>query len=133
MPCFPKAGSFDSRITSFYALQTDRTVDIAWGIYQPQLEWRSDMAESAVRKIVDLGTEIPNWDSGKKAVVSVVGDCVGAARRAVKRGRFAAEDLMNEAAHSVKQRPLQTVVLTFGLAFGAGALFGWMASNNHKK
>ena len=89
------------------------------------------MAESAVRKIVDLGTEIPY--SGKKVVLSAVGDCVGAARRAVKRGRFAAEDLMDEAAHSVKQRPLQTVVLTFGLAFGAGALFGWIASNNHKK
>jgi hypothetical protein len=91
------------------------------------------MAESAVRKIVDLGTEIPHWNSGKKAVLSAVGDCVGAARRAVKRGRFAAEDLMDEAAHSVKQRPLQTVVLTFGLAFGAGALFGWVASNNHKR
>jgi hypothetical protein len=89
------------------------------------------MAESAVKKIVDLGTEIPH--SGKKAVLSAVEDCVGAARRAVKRGRFAAEDLMDEAAHSVKRRPLQTVVLTFGLAFGAGALFSWIASTNHKK
>jgi hypothetical protein len=89
------------------------------------------MAESAVKKIVDFGTEIPQ--SGKKAVLSAVEDCVGAARRAVKRSRFAAEDLMDEAAHGVKQRPLQTVVLTFGLAFGVGALFGWIASNNHKK
>jgi hypothetical protein len=92
------------------------------------------MAQSAVSKIVEnLGTEIPHLDSGKKAVVSAVEDCVGAARRVVKRGRFAAEDLMDEAAHSIKQRPLQTVVLTFGLAFGAGALFAWVASNNHKK
>jgi hypothetical protein len=91
------------------------------------------MAESAVRKIVDLGTEIPNWSSGKKAVVSAVEDCVGAARRAVKRGRFAAEDLLDEAAHSVKRHPLQTVALTFGLAFGAGVLLGWAASNAHKK
>ncbi len=35
---FPKAGSFDSHITSPYALQTNGTVDIAWGIYKPQLE-----------------------------------------------------------------------------------------------
>ncbi|HEY2646183.1 MAG TPA: hypothetical protein VGI34_04395 [Candidatus Acidoferrales bacterium] len=91
------------------------------------------MAESAVRKLVDLGSEIPHLNNGKKAVANALEDCVGAARRAVKRSRFAAEDLMDEAAHSVKQHPLQTVVLTFGLAFGAGALFGMMASKNHKK
>jgi hypothetical protein len=42
----------------------------------------------------------------------------------LKRGRFAAEDLMDEAATSIKQHPLQTVGLTFGLAFGVGALSG---------
>jgi hypothetical protein len=82
---------------------------------------------------VDFGTELPDWGSAKKAVVSAVGDCVGAARRAVKRGRYAAVDLMDDAAHSVKQHPLQTIVFTFGLAFGAGALFGLVISNNHKK
>jgi hypothetical protein len=90
------------------------------------------MAESAARKIVNLGTEIPHLGS-TKAMISAAEDCVGAARRTLKRGRFAAEDLMDEAAHSIKQNPLQTVVLTFGLAFGVGALFGWIASNTHKK
>jgi hypothetical protein len=51
----------------------------------------------------------------------------------VRRGRHAAEELIDEAAHSIKQHPLQAVALTFGLAFGAGALFGWIASTNHKK
>lgn len=35
---FPKAGNFDSRIASLHALQTDRTLDMALGKYQPQLE-----------------------------------------------------------------------------------------------
>jgi hypothetical protein len=64
-------------------------------------------------------------------MVSAAEDCVGAARRALKRGRFAAEELMDEAAHTIKRHPLQTVRLTFGLAFGVGALFGWIASKTH--
>ena len=64
-------------------------------------------------------------------MVSAAEDCVGAARRALKRGRFAAEDLMDKAAHTIKQHRLQTVGLTFGLAFGVGALFGWIASKTH--
>jgi len=52
---------------------------------------------------------------------------LGAARRALKCSRFAAEDLTDEAAHSIKQHPLQAVGITFGLAFGVGALFGWIA------
>ena len=91
------------------------------------------MTESAVKNSIDHETEIPDWSSSKKAVINAAGDCVDAARRAVKRARFAAEDLVDEAAHSVKHRPLQTVAVTFGLAFGVGALIGWIASNNHKK
>ena len=30
--------------------------------------------------------------------------------------------------HSIKQRPLEAAALSFGLAFGAGALLGWAAS-----
>jgi hypothetical protein len=95
------------------------------------------MTESAVRKTVNGESGMPLWGSApmriKKAVESTVEDCASSVRRAVKRGRFAAEDLMNEAAHSVKKRPLKSVALTFGLAFGVGALVGWIATNNHKR
>ena len=40
------------------------------------------------------------------------------ARQAIKHGRDAAEDLIEEAQHTVKQRPLQTI----GIAFAAGVL-----------
>jgi hypothetical protein len=59
-----------------------------------------------------------------KDIVSAVGDYAHGTRRAVRRGRLAAEELIDEAAHSIKQRPLQAVALTFGLAFGTGVLFG---------
>ena len=55
-------------------------------------------------------------------IVSAVEDYADGTRRAVRRGRLAAEELIDEAAHSIKQRPLQTVALTFGLAFGTGVL-----------
>ena len=91
------------------------------------------MVESVGKAAVDGGIKIPHWRSSKKAMVRAVEDYVGAARRAAKHGRFAAEDLIDEATYRIKQRPLQTVALSFGLAFGAGALFGWVASRTRKK
>ncbi len=42
------------------------------------------------------------------------------AKRAVRRGRYAAEDAIEEAEHLVKQRPFQII----GLALAAGILIG---------
>ena len=82
------------------------------------------MHESAVKKAGNGETKISHWDSSMKDIVSaVVEDYAHATRRAVKRGRLAAEDLIDEAAQGIKRRPLQTVAL----AFGTGALFGWIA------
>jgi hypothetical protein len=92
------------------------------------------MAEGAVKKAVNGETKTSHWDSSMKDIVgAVIKDYAHATRRAVKRGRLAAEDLINEAAHSIKQSPLQTVALTFGLAFGTGALFGWIATRTRRK
>ncbi len=66
-------------------------------------------------------------------IASAVKDYADGTQRAVRRGRFAAEDLIDEAAHSIKKRPLQTVAVTFGLAFGTGVLIGWIASKTREK
>jgi hypothetical protein len=93
-----------------------------------------DMAEGAVKKNLNGETRTSHWGSSKKDIVgALVEDYAHATQRAAKRGRLAAEDLMNEAAHSIKQSPLQTVALTFGLAFGTGALFGWIATRTRRK
>jgi hypothetical protein len=98
------------------------------------MEWRIDMAEGAVKRTVNGETKTSHWGFGKKDIVgALVEDYAHATQRAVKRGRLAAEDLINEAAHSIKQSPLQTVALTFGLAFGTGALFTWIATRTRRK
>jgi len=91
------------------------------------------MADSAVKETANGGTKISNRDFSLKDIVSAVEDYADGTRRAVRRGRLAAEDMIDEAAHSIKQRPLQTVSLTFGLAFGTGVLFGWIASRTREK
>jgi hypothetical protein len=121
-------GTFPSK-----TVQTKGTVDIAWGFYQLRLKWRIDMPDSAVKEAVNGGAKISHWDFSLKDFVSAVEIYAYGTRRAVRRGRLAAEDLIDEAAHNIKQRPLQTVALTFGLAFGTGVLFGWIASRIREK
>jgi ElaB/YqjD/DUF883 family membrane-anchored ribosome-binding protein len=91
------------------------------------------MADSAVKVAVNGGTKTSHWDFSLKDIASAVEDYADGTKRAVRRGRLAAEELIEEAAHSIKQRPLQTVAVTFGLAFGTGVLFGWIASRTRKK
>ena len=61
---------------------------------------------------------------GPSMIPSVVSNAMedGAsfAKRAVRRGRYAAEDAIEEAEHLVKQRPFQII----GLALAAGILIG---------
>lgn len=54
-------------------------------------------------------------------------DSVIEARRALKRSRYAAEDLLDDTTRCVKQNPWSAVGLTLGLGFGLGALVGLLA------
>jgi ElaB/YqjD/DUF883 family membrane-anchored ribosome-binding protein len=56
----------------------------------------------------------------RSMVTDAVEDGVRSARQAIKHGRYAAEDVIEEAQHTVKQRPLQAM----GIAFAAGVLAG---------
>jgi ElaB/YqjD/DUF883 family membrane-anchored ribosome-binding protein len=58
------------------------------------------------------------------AVVDAVEDGVGVAKRAVKQGRDAAEDILDGAARRIQRHPLKTAVATFAVALGAGVLIG---------
>ena len=68
----------------------------------------------------------------KEKVEHAVEDGVTAARRAAKRGRYAAEDLLDETIHRVKRSPLSAVAVSFGAGFGLGAIVVWVASRNHR-
>ena len=60
----------------------------------------------------------------RTTVTEAVDDGVKSAVRALKQGRHAAEDALDDARHSVKQNPLQSV----GLVFVIGVLAGWLVS-----
>jgi len=68
----------------------------------------------------------------KDRVEHAVDDRVAAARRAAKRGRYAAEDLLDEAIHCIKKNPTSAVAASFWAGFGLGALAVWLSSRNHK-
>lgn len=53
-----------------------------------------------------------------------VEDGVRTARQVVKHGRYAVEDMIEAAQHTVKQKPFGAV----GIAFGAGILVGGIAA-----
>src|SRR5438874_13587073 len=59
-----------------------------------------------------------------------VEDAVTEAKRLAKRSRYAAEELMEDAAHRVKRDPIRSV--GFGLAggLGVGALASWVGAGN---
>jgi hypothetical protein len=64
----------------------------------------------------------------KTAASYAVEDAVTEAKRFARRGRYAAEDLMEDAAHRVKRDPLRSVALGFLLGLSLGALAVWVTT-----
>ena len=60
----------------------------------------------------------------KETVADAIEDRIYAAKRAVKKGRRAAEDLLDDAEYQVKQHLLSTMGMAFGLGLGLGAVVG---------
>jgi ElaB/YqjD/DUF883 family membrane-anchored ribosome-binding protein len=55
-----------------------------------------------------------------------------AADRLAKRGRYAAEDALEEARHEIKRHPFEAVAASFGIGVGVGILSAWLYRNGHK-
>jgi ElaB/YqjD/DUF883 family membrane-anchored ribosome-binding protein len=66
----------------------------------------------------------------KEAVVDAVDNGIVAAKRAVKQGRRAAEDLVDDAEYRIKQRPFSTLGVTLGIGMGLGAAIGVLLTRN---
>ena len=86
------------------------------------------MTESVLDQVTKFGgaqvTEQATWL--KETIADAVEDGLRAARRTMKQGREFAEDGVEEAIHTVKNYPLQTVAVTFGVALATGAFLGWL-------
>jgi len=81
----------------------------------------------------DVLKNMPTPDEARRQVSKVrsivseaVGDSIRSAGRAIKHGRLAAEDLIDEAEHTVKQQPLGSVGVAFASGMLAGALITWI-------
>ena len=71
-------------------------------------------------------------EQAKTAASHAFVDGMTGAKRFAKRSRYAAEDLMEDAAHRVKRDPLRSVGMGLAIGLGIGALAVWMAMSNAK-
>jgi len=92
------------------------------------------MVEGLFRKTVATGAQVANMGVEaarvRERIEHAVDDKVVAARRAAKRGRYAAEDLLDEATHCIKKNPVSAVAASFWAGFGLGAIAVWLCSRN---
>ena len=73
-------------------------------------------AEDALREVSKI----------RSIVKDAVEDGVRSASQAIRHGRYAAEDAIEEAKHRVKQRPLQAMGIAFAVGVLAGGFLAWI-------
>ncbi|HVO63806.1 MAG TPA: hypothetical protein VMT53_22980 [Terriglobales bacterium] len=64
-------------------------------------------------------------------VTDAMEDGVRSASRAVRHGRYAIEDVIDEAQHTIKQRPFQAIGKVFVAGMLAGGFVTWLACRRH--
>ena len=84
----------------------------------------------ARERLMEVGGDVSRL---KTEATQAVEDRVVAARRLAKRSRYAAEDLIDDAAHRVKRDPLRAVAMGLAIGFGMGALAVWLAIRNARE
>ena len=88
---------------------------------------QTEIREKTIEVRDQLGAEVKRV---KAAVADAVDNGIVAAKRAVKQGRRAAEDLVDDAEYHVKQHPLSAVGVFFGVGLGLGAVIGVLLARN---
>ncbi len=68
----------------------------------------------------------------KERMSHAMEDGVDAARRAMRKGKYAAEDLLDETAYRIKRDPINSVAITFGVGMGLGVMIGWLLTRGRR-
>ena len=81
--------------------------------------------------VVDAGKKLDEFGCGAVEFISSVcnsaEESVAAAKRTLRKGVHATEELLDDTAHIIKKNPFTSVGITLGLGLGAGILIGWLA------
>lgn len=72
-------------------------------------------------------------DRLKERAAHVIEDSVVDAKRMIKKGRYAAEDLVEDTAHYIKHDPWRSVGVTFGVGLGFGVIIGLLIGRRDKR
>ncbi|HEY6402406.1 MAG TPA: hypothetical protein VI479_13410 [Blastocatellia bacterium] len=82
---------------------------------------RPEIIEKTIAARDQLGTEVKRV---KETVAAAVENGVCEAKRVVKQGRRAAEDLVDDAEYRIKHRPFSALGVSFGIGMGLGVAIG---------
>lgn len=85
-----------------------------------------DVAEKAAKTAYDI-------EKMKIAATQAVEEGVSKAKRMIKKGRYAAEDLVEDTAHHIKREPFRSVGIMFGTGLGLGILAGCLITYRSMK
>ena len=74
-----------------------------------------------------------NVEKLKVAASHAVEDGMTEAKRMIKKGRYAAEDMVDDTAHRIKHDPFRWVGIMFGAGLGLGIFAGWLVTYRSMK
>jgi ElaB/YqjD/DUF883 family membrane-anchored ribosome-binding protein len=84
------------------------------------------MPAEVLKKAPALEDALREVSNIRSIVTDAVEDSVRSASQAIRHGRHAAEDVIEEAKHTVKQRPLQAMGIVFAAGVLAGCFLTWI-------
>lgn len=93
------------------------------------VEKKEGFVKEAIHTAEQLAKVGIKADLLKKRASNAIDDGILDAKRMVKHGVYAAEDLIDDTAHRIKKDPLRSVALTFGIGLGVGVAIGWLISH----
>ncbi len=85
------------------------------------------MTQSAFEQTSEQITDtIHKASRAASSAAEAIEDGVGAARRAVKQGSYAAVELFDDAKRGVQRNPIEAVVATFAVGIATGTALSWI-------
>lgn len=86
-------------------------------------------ALDTTEKVIQTGFDVEDL---KEKASHAIEDGIVDAKRLVKKGRYAAEDLVDDTAHYIKHDPWRSVGVTFAAGLGLGTVIGLLLARQNR-